>query len=499
VPYYRTHKNGDRIEIVNYGQLEIRLYQDSKDRLPAVRARATNTGTHINADLWLHGSCANSTQGLCGNWNGDPTDDLTGGSANSLGILHQQYDVHCSPPPPPAHPCDDVQNGYKLAGALCDALKHPPFLECHSTVPIGDDEGVYHNCMSEVCANLLVTNSACSQYENYVSTCYESGVDISGWRDTVKYCPFLCPKGLIYLPKGSIPTPTCLDQKPALEGTMEGCFCPQGKFLQDGVCVLSEECKCLYEGRFYDPGDVIREEGECQECKCRRAGQMNCTAISCPELKCEDQEVLASRDDKCCPFCESFWVEALNPVETVSVGQDTRLTCQVNTAGITSKDISWHKDEERIRKGVSSSGLVLKISRVTAPDNGTYTCAVEKGESRGEAAFTVNVRIPEESVHIDPLKTKVSCKAKKGNCLVEFRVFRVDGGNLDPKSVSICRKVPDAGFEECKIARLSKRGIFSKRVGEKDNTPLDSAGTFVCVVTDNREKIVSQDVMITVK
>ena len=317
VPYYKTHKNGDRIEIVNHGQLEIRLYQYSKDRLPAVRTRATNAGAYIQAELWLHGSCANITEGLCGNWNGDPGDDLTGGSANSLGMLHEKYDEHCHPPPPPYHPCDDVIMGYELASTLCDVLKLPPFSMCHSSVPIGGmDQGVYHNCMSEVCVHLLVVSYACSQYENYVSTCYEAGVDVAGWREVVNYCPFECSEELIYLPKGPTPTPTCLDQHPAPGGTIEGCFCPLGKFLQDGICVTSEECECLYEGTFYQPGDTVQEEGECQECVCHTAGQMTCTSISCPEVTCEDAEILASRDDLCCPFCDSSWVKAVDPVES---------------------------------------------------------------------------------------------------------------------------------------------------------------------------------------
>ena len=44
------------------GQLEILLY--SKGRSPSVRLRAADVGTYINADLWLHGSCASITQGM---------------------------------------------------------------------------------------------------------------------------------------------------------------------------------------------------------------------------------------------------------------------------------------------------------------------------------------------------------------------------------------------------------------------------------------------------
>ena len=47
---------------------------------------------YIDAELWLHGSCADETEGMCGNWNGNSGDDLPGGSANTLGNTNQ---VNC--------------------------------------------------------------------------------------------------------------------------------------------------------------------------------------------------------------------------------------------------------------------------------------------------------------------------------------------------------------------------------------------------------------------
>ena len=47
------------------------------------------SSSYINAEVFLHGSCAGKTEGLCGNWNGNGNDDLVGGSPNSLGNLNQ--------------------------------------------------------------------------------------------------------------------------------------------------------------------------------------------------------------------------------------------------------------------------------------------------------------------------------------------------------------------------------------------------------------------------
>ena len=108
------------MEIINAGQLEIRLY--NKGRNPSVRLRASNGGTYINAEMWLHGSCADITEGMCGNWNANPNDDLTGGSANTLGTQYQEYDENCPAPPLPPDVCRDVGNLHDEAEAICSAL-----------------------------------------------------------------------------------------------------------------------------------------------------------------------------------------------------------------------------------------------------------------------------------------------------------------------------------------------------------------------------------------
>ena len=52
VPYYKTYGDGSRVEIINNGALEIRLY--SKGRDPAVRLRSTNTSKFISSRKSLY-------------------------------------------------------------------------------------------------------------------------------------------------------------------------------------------------------------------------------------------------------------------------------------------------------------------------------------------------------------------------------------------------------------------------------------------------------------
>ena len=120
LPYIKEYNNGDRVEILNVGQQEIRLYNKNGDML--VRLRATDYRNWINAEMWLHGSCADITEGVCGNWNKNPNDDLIGGSPNVLGETYKLYDENCPEPPLPPDPCRDIGNAHDEAEAICSAL-----------------------------------------------------------------------------------------------------------------------------------------------------------------------------------------------------------------------------------------------------------------------------------------------------------------------------------------------------------------------------------------
>ena len=56
-------------------------------------------------------------------------------------------------------------------------------------------------------------------------------------------------------------------------------------------------------------GDEIRDEGDCEVCTCEDEGVMNCVEMTCPDLNCEEDELVSYREDQCCPYCQSDWVE----------------------------------------------------------------------------------------------------------------------------------------------------------------------------------------------
>ena len=60
---------------------------------------------------------------------------------------------------------------------------------------------------------------------------------------------------------------------------------------------------------FQQNGHEIRSEGECKVCTCEDSGEMSCGDMICPELNCEEDELVSYREDVCCPYCLSDWVE----------------------------------------------------------------------------------------------------------------------------------------------------------------------------------------------
>lgn len=464
-PYEKVYTGGERVTITGF--LEINLY--SKGRSPSVRLLAGNAqGRYINAYMYLHGSCAGITEGVCGNWNGLSGDDLgMSGNPNTMADEFKVFDDACPAPPPPYDPCRDLGDwAITAAEEICDTLKGSPFSACHDTVSYGNaDEGVYKNCKTDVCECIIDESCACSQYDVYAGLCITAGVDLSDWRKDVAVCPLDCPDGMTYMARGAVPMPTCLHRDPEQTGTERGCYCPAGKFLQDGVCVDANQCKCLHEGIFFNNGDEITKQGECKLCTCRDAGNMDCSPLPCDDLTCAAGELESTRDDECCPFCLSGWVEAVNPDNELKGGQKVVLTCDVLVAGVEKGDITWLKDGKKVTKGVSKDSLKLTIRNADEDDTATYTCAATKDGVTASADFTVDVEMPAECTHEDgttflegtiynPQET-VACSCDV-NAIVECYCVDDDEACEDPTPVAwfddSCIKTCVADWAVCSAA-----------------------------------------------
>ena len=77
------------------------------------------------------------------------------------------------------------------------------------------------------------------------------------------------------------------------------------KSLIETVSVLSDFRNVC----FPQNGDEIRNEGECKVCTCEDFGEMSCGKMECSQLNCEEDELVSYREEQCCPYCLSDWVE----------------------------------------------------------------------------------------------------------------------------------------------------------------------------------------------
>ncbi|XP_075117575.1 SCO-spondin-like [Leptodactylus fuscus] len=102
-------------------------------------------------------------------------------------------------------------------------------------------------------------------------------------------CRDLCPSNMIYQTTeecrrggGACPR-LCLDQAGDVEcasNCYEGCYCPEGFFLQNNSCVPRTECFCYHQRELLLPGEN-RTLDTCNNCTCV-SGEMICGTEPCP-------------------------------------------------------------------------------------------------------------------------------------------------------------------------------------------------------------------------
>ena len=133
---------------------------------------------------------------------------------------------------------------------------------------------------------------ACTQYEDYATLCEKNNVDLPDWTKDITFCPMNCPDGMVYMPNGPSPHPTCESDEKS-EIVVRGCFCPdiENMRLHKGKCVHKDTCKdiseCLFEGKVFKIDEEIDKESTCETCTCTKGGDWNCLPKTCPALNCE--------------------------------------------------------------------------------------------------------------------------------------------------------------------------------------------------------------------
>ncbi|NXW58236.1 FCGBP protein, partial [Eurystomus gularis] len=175
------------------------------------------------------------TRGLCGNFNGDPGDDLS--TPEELGAAWGTLTPTCTHgDPPPTCPVD------KLGPCAVLLEKTGPFVGCHGVV---DPHEHVASCVQEQCGQPGAA-TLCRSLQAYAAACQAAGGQLQEWREATK-CPFSCPPDTVYELCGQRCSGTCaglLATPPCSHKCFEGCRCRDG-FLFDGAdCVPMDQCGC---------------------------------------------------------------------------------------------------------------------------------------------------------------------------------------------------------------------------------------------------------------
>ena len=129
--------------------------------------------------------------GLCGEYDGNTTNDFTGpdgtvySSYHKFGLSWSVFNTdriiidptsHCSDPvQPPLHPCDVNPQGKAKAEHYCNYIKNPtgPYGPCHASV---QPDPQYESCVYDVCHCGGDEECACDVVKAYETVCRDAGI-----------------------------------------------------------------------------------------------------------------------------------------------------------------------------------------------------------------------------------------------------------------------------------------------------------------------------------
>ncbi|XP_059921972.1 IgGFc-binding protein-like [Gadus macrocephalus] len=260
----------------------------------------TDFGLHLSYDtlagvvLTLPSTYGGVLRGLCGDFNGDPSDDfaLAGQTGEpSVGDFIAAWtskDVPCEPGCK-GPTCTETGGSENPKTKHCDIIKSPkgPLAGCHAAVP---PLPYFEACVSEI-SHGGGQDVVCRHIQDYVSICQSSGATVAAWR-VDGFCVASCPSGTHYELCPDTCTATCahLAAPGPCPRCHEGCQCDGDLVFDGGRCVPTEHCGCSVEGQYYKSGESVLQEDCSERCECG-AGIFNCSATSCQnEDKCDVQD-----------------------------------------------------------------------------------------------------------------------------------------------------------------------------------------------------------------
>eukprot|EP00795_Rhopilema_esculentum_P014538 gene14538-5605_t len=235
-------------------------------------------------------SMRNKTCGLCGDFDNSPYDDyvtkegaLTSSTAKFInswkmeGVTEHCRNVYDS----------ELNSVYEQLSQskkteidiICNKLNSDVFRPCHGRI---DTAQFLTQCREDVasCTDAQSLNCACDAFTQYSRSCASINV-VLNWRSPnlcyrncsegreYQECASSCPKTCQTINRNIICQETCVD----------GCFCPENKVENMGMCIEESECPCVHAGIVYQAGQSYRKD--CNSCYCSQ-GRWQCSNITCP-------------------------------------------------------------------------------------------------------------------------------------------------------------------------------------------------------------------------
>ncbi|XP_054850531.1 zonadhesin [Eublepharis macularius] len=308
----RVIVDGQRVQLpvaVADGQVSVRLSGFSVLVQTNFGLRVRFDGNHY-AEVSVPWAYSGRLCGLCGNYNGEKSDDnlmpngtSAGSSANRLGESWQvpgAGDPRCTNAGEPWE-CDRSIATEAESPTNCGSLTDPKgvFARCHSQVP---PEGAFESCVYDFCGTGGDPISLCFALQSYAERCAQAGVNIF-WR-IYFFCYPNCPLNSRYRSCGPACPATCLD--PTAQDScpnlpcVEGCVCKTGHLLSGDRCVLPSQCGCTDpSGHYHLAGESWMENDNCtRRCTCAGPHNITCEAWSCsPVQECRPLEGLPGCHD----------------------------------------------------------------------------------------------------------------------------------------------------------------------------------------------------------
>ncbi|XP_066465362.1 IgGFc-binding protein-like [Eleutherodactylus coqui] len=250
--------------------------------------------------VWVPSSYAGLTEGLCGNFNKDPSDDIrlpNSTIVTDMSLFAESWTVArdgstcrgCSGSQCPT--CSEAATAEANSPTKCGIIADPqgPFKDCHVLVP---PEIYVKSCVFDACAGSSTQGNLCVSLQAYTALCQEKGANIKPWR-TITNCPQSCPANSHY----EVCVKTCKSTcNTLLVGTTcsdkcyEGCECDIEYMLDGEKCVTADKCGCNLRGRYMKNGETVVTEDCVQRCKCQSG------SLSCVNLGCAKNEICQVRE-----------------------------------------------------------------------------------------------------------------------------------------------------------------------------------------------------------